>query len=112
MIAYVTPSATLVPVEKFIDAMKGNIQGFARNQAESIFNHIANGERQVSVSTVQQAINSDEFPELVEGFNLYATAYCLNGEDMSSDEFIQLLNDMYVASQELYQQAIGNMWRV
>ncbi len=112
MIAYITPSATSVPVEKFIDTLKGNIQGFDRTQALSIFEKIGHGDKRISVSAIQQAVNSNEYPELLEGFNSYAGAYSVNGGDLTSDDFMQMLNDMFLASQELYHQAMGSMWQV
>ncbi len=112
MIAYITPSPTMVPVDKFIDALKGSIQGFERSKVESVFQKVGNGDRRVSLSAIQQSINSDEYPELVEGFNAYGAAYCMNGDEMSVDEFIQFFNDMFLASQELYHHAMGSMWRI
>jgi hypothetical protein len=113
MIAYVTPSATVVPIDKFLYTMRGTAQGFDKSSVEHIFHRIAaqNGDkRRVPLSAFENVINTEEYPEILQGFSSFATSYSITREDFNQDEFVEMMNEMYLASPALFHEAINNMW--
>lgn len=115
MIAYITPSATVLPIDKFLYTLRGTVQGFEKYTAEQIFHKISaqNGDkRRVPLTVFENALNIEEYPEILQGFLSFAPAYSMTREDFNQDEFVEMMHEMYLASPALFHEAINNMWVV
>lgn len=116
MIAYITPSATLVPVEGFVYSLRGTVQNFEKHVPENIFQRLAaqSGEskRRIAFETFKHAINAQEYPEFLQGFVTFAPVYSATKTDFSLDEFTEMMHEMYLASPSLYHEAMSHLWIV
>ncbi len=89
------------------------MQGFEKNMVENIFHKISalhGDKRRVPLSALESAINIEEYPEILQGFSSFASSYSITKEDFNQDEFVEMLNEMYLASPALFHEAISNMW--
>jgi hypothetical protein len=121
MIAYTTPSSTAVPADKFIYALKGNMNSFPRSRAVEVFNRLIQMYRvtkEPPVLTYDQIVNAtnkDKYPEISEGVSEYLTIYAI--PDTGSlyygrSEFLELLQDIYAASPTYFEDTLQSVWVV
>jgi hypothetical protein len=121
MIAYITPSSTLIPLDKFIYTVKGNMNQFQKSRINDVFQRIItvnelsenNTSERVKLDHILQTIDSSEYPEIYEALSQYISIYSIDGTNIySKHELGELLQDMYAASPDLYEQSLKAMWKV
>lgn len=114
MVAYVTPSSTTVPVDKFIYTVKGNMNSFNKISASDIFTKILSkysANDTIKLDHIIDSIDVNAFPEIVEGFNQYLSVYAVSNQ-FSKNDFVEFMQDMYAASPDLYEESLRSLWRL
>lgn len=92
---------------------------FSKSQINDVFNRIltvnelAAGSERVKLDHILQTIDGSQYPEIYDAFSQYISIYSIQGSNVfSRDEIGELLQDMYAASPDLYNESLKAMWKV
>jgi hypothetical protein len=119
MIAYTTPSSTSVPADKFVYALKGNMNSFPRSRGIDLFNRliqmygVTKEPPVLRYDQIVDAICKDSYPEIFEGISEYLTIYAIpdtGSQYYGRNEFLDLLQDMYAASPSYFEDTLQSVW--
>jgi hypothetical protein len=115
MIAYVTPSSTTVPLDKFVYNLKGNVNSFQKEKVNELFGKLVYKyevtDDKLKLNDLLDSINREQYPEMYEGFSQYVSVYA-NANSFGKTEFTELMQDLYATSPDLYEETLKSMWIV
>jgi len=104
----------MIPIDKFLHTLRGNVTGFDRMAIETIFNHLltssSSSNSTVQLTDILDRLNQQDYPEIVDGIQQFASVYSLQGQEFQKAEFVEIFVDMFATNPLLYKDAIKNIW--
>ena len=107
IVAYITSSSSTISADDFVRTIRGKLDGFDANAVSAIYQRL-NG--QTSLAAIYRAVNTVKFPEVLEGFKEFSSAYSSNERSLSESEFLDLHEDMYVSLPGKFQEIVQSIW--
>lgn len=106
-----------VDAEEFVRVFQGKLDGFPATQVETVFKQISDDKNQVSFQSVLSNLNTQKYPEVVEGFSEFMGAYCSaareesnNGTTLTQEEFVSLHRDLYTSLPSKFNEVLKAIW--
>jgi hypothetical protein len=120
MIAYITSSTTglsIKEIENFLLIMKGHTEGYSQADVSSVFFSLCNDATEgttLPMETLIFALDTENFPEVAEGFRKFLPGYLPAGadaEDVTVQEFLDIHSDMHASSPDNFNEVLRSVWR-
>jgi hypothetical protein len=103
----------VVECDEFLRAMRGKVDGFDAALVSGIFARIAgdNGDA-IDILSVVAALDTQDYPELRDGFEQFLPAYSARGGDLISYAgFVEFHQDMYLSAPGGFSAIIKSIWQ-
>ena len=102
-------------MENFLLVMKGHTEGFSAQAVSNVFFSLCGDAAEdtiLSLNTLVASIDTYQHPEMAEGMKEFLPAYIGDSDEVSVHAFIELHDDMYASTPNVFYEQLKSVWKI